>query len=93
MANVIKVGSIMYDVASLIKPHLGREGIISGRRGYETKVAKGPISLGLFSKPVCEYLGRELDEFQVDVRCECGSLHPMARLRNAMDEERDYPTW
>ena len=86
MANMIKVGGITYDVASLITPHLGCDGEVYGRNDNNYK-SVGPLTHEYLPTSLSEYFGEELDEFQVNIRCTNGNLHNMVWIHKPVNEE------
>ena len=86
MANMIKIGGITYDVTSLIRPHLGRDGEVYGRKGDNLK-SVGPLTHEYLPTSLSEYFGEELDEFQVNIRCTDGKLYNFVRIHKPVKEE------
>ena len=86
MANMIKIGGITYDTTSLIRPHLGCDGEVYGRKGNNLK-SVGPLTHEYLPTSLSEYFGEELDDFEVNIRCTDGNLYNMVRINKPEKEE------
>lgn len=76
MTDMIKIGGITYDVASLIKPYLGFGGEVIGHWINESKCVS-PLFFENSTISLSEFFGKELDDFQINICCECGHDHNM----------------